>query len=116
MSENWRVGARQARYAVADEVQRAKLIKLGIPYEFDALSVGTDQRQVAIIPLDTAGVKDAVLISAAPQMLEALKLVNDWLVMKPGEMHQGYEVAATKAFKVKSVIEQAIAKAEGFPT
>ena len=54
--------------------------------------------------LGESGKADALLIAAAPELLEALKLVRDYIVTMKGNGHE-YQAA----------VDAAIAKAEGKP-
>jgi hypothetical protein len=53
---------------------------------------------------------NARLIAAAPQMLEVLGAVNDWLVRAPFSSAEGF---MSGCFAMKQSVETAIAKAEG---
>jgi len=63
----------RARYAVVGEGAK-KLKRMGLPTEFEALSIGSATRQVAIIPLDEAGREDAEVLTKAANLHEELLL------------------------------------------
>lgn len=74
----WEIGARVGRYQVvpANEQERCKLASINA-LEFDALSIGTRNGQIAMIPLDESNIANARLIAAAPELLAELeKLVG----------------------------------------
>lgn len=70
----WSVAPRVGRYQVipATEHERIQLASIN-GLEFEALSVGGANRQMAIIPLDESNIDNANLIAAAPEMLEAIE-------------------------------------------
>ena len=72
----WTIGVRSNTYQAVGDSE--KLVAVGLPVQFVALSVGTPQGQVAIVPLDESSRENAHLIAAAPALLAALKgLMND---------------------------------------
>lgn len=70
----WEIGPRVGRYKSipANEDERAALEKIG-HMQFDALSVGTESGQVAIIPLDESNRANAELIAQAPEFFRLLR-------------------------------------------
>lgn len=74
----WAVAPRTGRYQVipATEQERYHLASINA-LEFEALSVGTPNGQMALIPLDESNRANANLIAAAPELLEALEGMLD---------------------------------------
>lgn len=87
----WMVAPRIGRYQVtpASERERHQLASINA-LEFDALSVGTSNGQVAMIPLDESNRANANLIAAAPDLLRALEDLFDQMRRPPnaGEYHR----------------------------
>lgn len=73
----WSIAPRVGKYQVVpgNEEERLALEKIG-GITFEALSVGTRNGQVAIIPLDESNRDNANLIAAAPRLLNALRLIQ----------------------------------------
>ncbi len=67
----WEMYTRRAIYRVGEK-EEAKLKAYGMPTQFEAVSIGTKQGQIAIIPLDESSLANGQLISAAPEMYKAL--------------------------------------------
>ncbi len=67
----WEMYTRRATYR-AGKKEEAKLKAYGMPTQFEAVSIGTKQGQVAIIPLDESSLANGQLITAAPDMCELL--------------------------------------------
>jgi hypothetical protein len=61
------------RYGVADSHKKMICIQHGFSTEFNALAITdtTDSKTLAIIPLDDSSVENAILFSAAADLLEA---------------------------------------------
>lgn len=55
---------RAINYSVTNDDLKQRLISHGLPVSFDALSVGTDDGQLALIPLDESSRENAVLITS----------------------------------------------------
>ena len=74
----WDIAPRSAPYIAHSDNPRIKawLERSGTD-RFDALSVGTKNGSVALIPLDESNMENARLIAAAPYMLEALQEILD---------------------------------------
>jgi hypothetical protein len=75
---NWSVAPRIGKYQVlpGNEEERIALEKIG-GITFEALSVGTRNGQVAIIPLDESNRDNANLIVSAPKLLNALRHIQE---------------------------------------
>jgi len=71
MIENWSVAPNKAFYNLDGE-DAEKLKSVGLPIRFEALSVGNEQGQIAIIPLDNSNEFNARLISYAPVLFNVL--------------------------------------------
>lgn len=98
----WQIGLKTSKYKV-DEKHHLKLAALGLPNEFEALSIGGNFiGQVALIPLDESSIENAQLIAAAPEMYEAL--IALWSFMHGRTI--GFGDAVRKA-------QAALEKAEG---
>jgi hypothetical protein len=76
--------------------------------QFDALSVGTHNGQVAIVPLDESNERNARLIAAAPDLLAALRDLLAKIEDRP---------EAAIAFPDEDLMDaiSAVAAAEGSP-
>jgi hypothetical protein len=66
----WEIAPRKARYRAVDE---APLLAVGLPVEFEAWSVGTAAGSAALIPCDESSFENAILVRAAPELLQALR-------------------------------------------
>ena len=77
----WKVAPKSCRYGVTDPALRAKLVKLNLRPEFNALGIGADDetKTVAIVPLDDGNIWDAALIAAAASLLVACERVKMYL-------------------------------------
>lgn len=68
----WVLSTKAARYrAVPVNKEGKRILRSLKKLEFDALSIGADNGQVAIVPLDESNEANARLIAAAPELLEA---------------------------------------------
>lgn len=75
----WMLGMRSATYSASGESAK-RLLAEGIPLEFEAISIGSQEgKQIAIIPLDESSVENARLMALAPEMYRMLKSVREWL-------------------------------------
>jgi hypothetical protein len=74
----WNIAPKTCEYIANPDAEiKAKMILMGIPLSFNALSIGTDMGSVALIPLDESSRENAQLIVAAPDLLKALELIHD---------------------------------------
>ena len=64
----WEIGPNTNIYEPALPGIRDRLESLGLPVTFEALSVGKDEGQMALVPLDESNAANAHLIAAAPEM------------------------------------------------
>ena len=69
----WDIGANTNTYKPALPDTCARLEALGMPVDFEAMSVGCDGGQMALIPLDESNEANAHLIAAAPEMYKELE-------------------------------------------
>ena len=101
----WNVAPKKAMYGAFGEEAR-KLEAVGLPTQFEGLSIGTDNGQVAIIPLDESNEANAQLIAAAPELLEACIFILDGMeYIREGQF-------TLKEGSIKKM-QDAIQKAEG---
>lgn len=56
------------------------IIKHGLDKSMECISIGTKDGQVALIPLDESNHKNALLIAAAPEMLQTLETAKNGLL------------------------------------
>lgn len=68
------VARNTAKYGLINEVDKIMCRNKNIPTEFEAYSIGSDKRQLAIIPMDDATKEDAELLC---------KLWNDYHELNP---------------------------------
>lgn len=70
----WTIAPKTVTYRCVPDAQTAQQMLLrGIPFEFDALSVGTAKNgSAAIVPLDESCIENALLIACATRLLEEL--------------------------------------------
>jgi len=100
----WAIAPKTAQYiATSDNPAIKQWLELSGKDRFDALSVGTVDGSVAIIPLDESNVDNAQLIAVAPEMLAELRNVLEWTRI---------EKIPLRAQEIAS-IERVIAKATG---
>lgn len=101
---SWSIAPRVGKYQVlpANEEERIALEKIG-GITFEALSVGTRNGQVAIIPLDESNRDNATLISAAPILLNALRLIQKRM----------YDTERFHAKELEFIVESALGSARG---
>jgi len=102
--EPWNIGPETARYEVCRGIKRQALKVAGLPTEFEALSIGTDSGQVAIIPLDESNIDNAHLIVAAPGLLRELERMVEY--------YRHSEIRPEAIGKIKASLA-IIAKAKG---
>lgn len=95
----WELFTRIARYAAVGDHAR-KLRAAGLPVEFDAMSVGKQTGQIAIIPLDESNEKNGRLIAGVPVMYAALAQIA---------LYQGSDYPADKCAEIAM---DALAKVE----
>lgn len=71
----WTIGVRLSRYQAMGSNPREieRLAALG-KVDFEAISIGTESGQVALVPLDESTIENAMLMAAAPELLEALEM------------------------------------------
>lgn len=81
----WEIAPRIAKYSVipANDHERGQLERIGA-LTFDALSIGTPNGQVAIIPLDESSRGNATLIVGAKDLREALVDLIHQMNQPPG--------------------------------
>jgi hypothetical protein len=71
----WSIGVWTGKYQVIPANDRERIgIERIHPLHFGAMSIGSTEAQVAIIPLDESNEANARLIAAAPEMLEAINI------------------------------------------
>lgn len=103
----WSVAPKKAMYGAFGEEAR-KLEAVGLPTQFEGLSIGTDSGQIAIIPLDESNEANAQLIAAAPELLHCLKMARAWLINQKVKME-----SMPKGLSSFEELEEIITKAEG---
>lgn len=111
----WSVAARVGKYQAvpANEHERAMLESIKA-VEFQALSVGHPGGQIAIVPLDESSPENANLLSAAPDMLEALEGLIELTIEL--DRHAAWDWGNDYAESNEvSKAKAAIAKAKGLP-
>jgi hypothetical protein len=70
----WTIAPRKNKYrAIPDDPEELQLVeKYGLD-KFEALSIGTNSGQIAIVPLDESSLANATLISCTPLLLDVAK-------------------------------------------
>ena len=72
----WHIGPKTATYKVvgpaADTLER-----YGLPVYVEMVSIGTQDGQIAVIPMDESSMDNAHLIKAAPLLVEVLEKIVD---------------------------------------
>ena len=74
----WHVAPKKATYQVVGAAAES-LIEFGLPTEIEMASVGHRGGQAAAIPMDESSMANAHLISAAPELFEALDDARAWI-------------------------------------
>lgn len=70
----WDIGVKRCKYRCLPEPEVAARMKAaGIPFEFEALSIGTDKGTVCLVPLDESNEDNAKLLVKTPDLLSALR-------------------------------------------
>jgi hypothetical protein len=100
----WHIAPKTATYRALPPDDIAEKMKIfGVPFQFDAVSVGTKHGTVALIPLDESNEANARLIASAPDLLDALRQIAAYPV------HRAEEISIDGA---RAIARAAIAAAE----
>lgn len=71
----WEIAPKRCVYRAvpADYETTLRMAQAGVPFEFEALSVGTNAGTVALIPLDESSEDNALVVRAAPDLLAEIE-------------------------------------------
>jgi len=104
----WDIGVKRCKYRCLPEpAVAARMTAAGIPFEFEALSIGTDKGTVCLVPLDESNEDNAKLIVKTPELkadselLEGLRSLMGYVQNGSETTLSLFQDDATKSFHIK---------------